>query len=103
CYAGDADPLLDRLFDPVPELAADYWVMVHRDLRRAACVGAVMGWIRGLFDQHCAALAGTTRGPAAVSDLLLPSKTQKKTALINSFLRKEIYDEGKNDRPLEKS
>ncbi len=58
CYAGDRDPLLERVTGPVPELAADYWVIVHRDLRRAACVRAVIEWIRLLFDQHRQALAG---------------------------------------------
>ncbi len=58
CYAGDHDPLLERVTRPVPELAADYWVIVHRDLRRAACVRAVIEWIRHLFDQHHEALAG---------------------------------------------
>ena len=59
CYAADADPWLGRVSDPVPELAADYWVIVHRDLRRAACVRAVIEWIRRLFDQHRNALAGS--------------------------------------------
>ena len=71
CYAGDADPLLERLGDPVPELTADYWVIVHRDLRRVACVRAVIDWIRGLFERHREALAGTTgakrRLPAAAA------------------------------------
>jgi DNA-binding transcriptional LysR family regulator len=58
CYVGDADPLLERLTAPVPEIAAEYWVIVHRDLRRAACVRAVIDWIRTLFDCHRAALAG---------------------------------------------
>jgi DNA-binding transcriptional LysR family regulator len=59
CFAADADPLLERVTDPVPELAADYWVIVHRDLRRAACVRAVIDWIKRLFDQQRDALAGT--------------------------------------------
>jgi DNA-binding transcriptional LysR family regulator len=58
CYAADADPRLERVTPPVPELAADYWVIVHRDLRRAACVRAVIDWIRRLFEQHREALAG---------------------------------------------
>ena len=58
CYAADEDPLLERLTDPVPEIAAEYWVIVHRDLRRAACVRAVIDWIRRLFDQERDALAG---------------------------------------------
>jgi DNA-binding transcriptional LysR family regulator len=58
CYAGDGDPLLERLSPPIPELAADYWVIVHRDLRRAACVRAVIGWIRRLFTEQRSSLAG---------------------------------------------
>jgi DNA-binding transcriptional LysR family regulator len=58
CYVGDGDPLLERATDPVAELAADYWVIVHRDLRRAACVRAVIDWIGRLFDQHRHALLG---------------------------------------------
>ena len=58
CYAADPDPRLERVTPPVPELAADYWVIVHRDLRRAACVRAVIDWIGRLFAQHRAPLAG---------------------------------------------
>lgn len=58
CHAGDSDPLLERVTDPVPELTADYWVIVHRDLRHAACVRAVIEWIRGIFERHRDALAG---------------------------------------------
>jgi DNA-binding transcriptional LysR family regulator len=58
CYAGDGDPLLERLSPPIPELAADYWVIVHRDLRRAACVRAVIDWIRRLFTEQRSSLAG---------------------------------------------
>ena len=61
CYAADPDPRLERVTAPVPELAADYWVIVHRDLRRAACVRAVIDWIRRLFEQHREALAGKPR------------------------------------------
>ena len=58
CYVGDSDPLLERVTQPVPEIAAEYWVIVHRDLRRAACVRAVIDWIRALFDEQRDALAG---------------------------------------------
>jgi DNA-binding transcriptional LysR family regulator len=58
CFAADADPSLERVTDPVPELAADYWVIVHRDLRRAACVRAVIEWIGQLFEERKEALAG---------------------------------------------
>jgi DNA-binding transcriptional LysR family regulator len=59
CYAADADPLLERLTPPVPEIAAEYWVIVHRDLRRAACVRAVIDWLQGLFAKERGALAGS--------------------------------------------
>ncbi|HTV44133.1 MAG TPA: LysR family transcriptional regulator [Stellaceae bacterium] len=71
CFIGDGDPLLERLSPPVPEIAAEYWIIVHRDLRRAACVRAVIDWIRRLFDQQQQALAGTATG--AAPDPLAPA------------------------------
>jgi DNA-binding transcriptional LysR family regulator len=65
CFAADEDPLLERLTPPIPEIAAEYWVIVHRDLRRAACVRAVMDWVRRLFADHRDALAGTGVAPPA--------------------------------------
>jgi DNA-binding transcriptional LysR family regulator len=58
CYIGDGHPLLERLTPPIPELAAEYWIIVHRDLRRAACVRAVMDWIRQVFDEQRDLIAG---------------------------------------------
>jgi DNA-binding transcriptional LysR family regulator len=58
CYAADEDPLLERLTAPLPEIAAEYWVIVHRDLRRALCVRAVIDWVQALFQRERAALAG---------------------------------------------
>ena len=58
CFVGDDDPLLERVTSPVAEVGAEYWVIVHRDLRRAACVRAVSDWIRALFDEQRDALAG---------------------------------------------
>jgi DNA-binding transcriptional LysR family regulator len=58
CYVGDGHPLLERLSAPIPELAAEYWIIVHRDLRRAACVRAVIDWVKALFAEHRAVLAG---------------------------------------------
>ena len=63
CFIGDADPLLERLTSPVPEIAAEYWIIVHRDLRRAACVRAVIDWIRNLFNEHRQELAGAPPQP----------------------------------------
>jgi len=63
CYLGDADPLLERITPPVSELGAEYWVIVHRDLRRAACVRAVIDCIRRLFEGRRKELAGTAARP----------------------------------------
>ena len=49
---------------PVSELGAEYWVIVHRDLRRAACVRAVIDWIRRLFDERRHELAGVAAAPS---------------------------------------
>jgi len=58
CYVGDGHPLLERLGTPIPELAATYWMIVHRDLRRAPCVRAVIDWIKALFAEQRDVLAG---------------------------------------------
>src|SRR5207248_1809303 len=42
CFIADRDPLLERVAPPVPETSCEYWLIVHRDLRRAACVCAIM-------------------------------------------------------------
>jgi len=60
CFVGDEDPVLERLTGPVPEIGAEYWVIVHRDLRRAACVRAVIEWVRQLFGNHRDLLAGNS-------------------------------------------
>jgi DNA-binding transcriptional LysR family regulator len=58
CYVGDGHPLLERLTPPIPEIAAEYWIIVHRDLRRAARVRAVIDWIKALFAEQRNVLAG---------------------------------------------
>jgi DNA-binding transcriptional LysR family regulator len=58
CYVGDGHPLLERLTPPIPEIAAEYWIIVHRDLRRAACVRAVIDWVKALFAGQRDVLAG---------------------------------------------
>jgi DNA-binding transcriptional LysR family regulator len=59
CYVGDGHPLFERLTPPIPELAADYWIIVHRDLRRSACVRAVIDWMKAQFAARRDTLAGT--------------------------------------------
>lgn len=58
CYIGDGHPLLERLTPPIPELDATYWMIVHRDLRRAPCVRAVIDWMKALFAERRAVIAG---------------------------------------------
>ncbi|HWB50133.1 MAG TPA: LysR family transcriptional regulator [Stellaceae bacterium] len=58
CFVGDEDGSLERLTPPVPEIAAHYSVIVHRDLRRAACVRAVIDWVTAVFAEQRDALAG---------------------------------------------
>jgi DNA-binding transcriptional LysR family regulator len=58
CYIGDGHPLLERLTPPIPELAATYWMIVHRDIRRAPCVRAVIDWMKALFAEQRDVLAG---------------------------------------------
>jgi DNA-binding transcriptional LysR family regulator len=58
CYVGDGHPLLERLTPPISEIAAEYWIIVHRDLRRAACVRAVIDWMKALFAEQRDVLAG---------------------------------------------
>jgi DNA-binding transcriptional LysR family regulator len=58
CYVGDGHPLLERLTPPIPELAAEYWLIVHRDLRRAPCVRAAIDWMKAVFAEQRDVLAG---------------------------------------------
>ena len=58
CYIGDSHPLLERITPPIPELDATYWMIVHRDLRRAPCVRAVIDWMKTLFAEQRDVLAG---------------------------------------------
>jgi DNA-binding transcriptional LysR family regulator len=46
------------LLAPIPELAATYWIVVHRDLRRAPCVRAAIDWIRQAFAEQRDLIAG---------------------------------------------
>jgi hypothetical protein len=48
---GAADPA-------IPELAATDWMIVNRDLRRAACVRAAIDWVKAVFAEQQDVLAG---------------------------------------------
>ena len=58
CYLGDADDSLQRIGGPIPEVFADQWLLVHRDLRALPRVRAVMDAVIALFQRERALLAG---------------------------------------------
>ena len=58
CYVGDGHPLLERVTPPIAEIAAEYWIIVHRDLRRSACVRAVIDWMKALFAEQRDVIGG---------------------------------------------
>lgn len=58
CYLGDNEPALHRIGAPLEEVAADQWLLVHRDLRNLPRVRAVMDAVIGLFQGERAAFEG---------------------------------------------
>ena len=58
CYLGDNEPALHRIGAPLEEVAADQWLLVHRDLRNLPRVRVVMDAVIGLFQGERAALEG---------------------------------------------
>jgi len=64
CYLGDGDPALRRCGALLDEIAADQWLLVHRDLRTLPRVRAVMDALVELFQKERPALEGR-RSPSA--------------------------------------
>jgi DNA-binding transcriptional LysR family regulator len=63
CFLGDPDPQLRRLGDAIPEVFADQWLLVHRDLRALPRVRAVMDAVIVLFQRERSMLEGTIVRP----------------------------------------
>jgi len=42
CFVGDADPVLIRLDDPIPEAESQLWLLAHPDLRRTTRVRVLL-------------------------------------------------------------
>ena len=59
CFVGDADSTLVRVMPPIADLEADYWLLVHPDLRSVPRVRRVMDGIREAFKVNRAMLVGT--------------------------------------------
>lgn len=68
CYLGDGDPALRRIGPILTEVAADQWLLVHRDLRDLPRVRAVMDALVRLFQEERAALAGRPLPGATKAD-----------------------------------
>ena len=58
CYLGDPDPELQRVGNPIADVFADQWLLVHRDLRALPRVRAVMDAMIELFQQQRPLLEG---------------------------------------------
>ncbi len=58
CALGDQSPLLDRVAPDEPIEGPPMWLLVHPDLRSAARVQAVTGWLAAAFARHEDLLVG---------------------------------------------
>jgi DNA-binding transcriptional LysR family regulator len=58
CYLGDADPLLTRLTPVLPDVSADQFLLVHRDLRALPRVRAIIDALVRLFQEQRLVLEG---------------------------------------------
>jgi len=58
CYLGDSDPALHRYGPVLGAVAADQWLLVHRDLRTLPRVRAVMDVVIDLFREERALIEG---------------------------------------------
>jgi len=58
CFSADGDPRLQRLSEPLPEIARDLFLVVHRDVRRSPAVRAVMDALIDIFEQCAGRLVG---------------------------------------------
>ena len=62
CFVGDKDASLVRLTAPIDDLAADYWLLFHPDLRGVPRVRRATDWIVALFRAERPALRGLAAG-----------------------------------------
>jgi DNA-binding transcriptional LysR family regulator len=62
CCLGDGDPGLRRIGPVLDDVAADQWLLVHRDLRTLPRVRYVMDAVVALFQEERAMLAGRRQG-----------------------------------------
>ena len=67
CYVGDGDHRLRRIGPILKDVAADQFLLVHRDLRDLPRVRAVMDALIDLFQDERAALEGRSSEPRTAS------------------------------------
>jgi len=58
CIAGDADPGLRRISDPIPGFGMEIWVLTHPDLRNTARIRAFMQHVAEGVGEYKDSLAG---------------------------------------------
>jgi DNA-binding transcriptional LysR family regulator len=61
CYMAEPLPDLQRIGDPVPELATGLWLLVHEDLRRTARVRALIEFVAAEMAKLKPVMAGVSR------------------------------------------
>lgn len=58
CFIGDADPRLSRILAPIPELAAEQWLVLHHEERHSPPVRKLADRIAALMKDNAALFAG---------------------------------------------
>jgi DNA-binding transcriptional LysR family regulator len=51
-FMGERDPDLARVGADIPPFSREIWLVVHRDLRKAPAVRAVMGFVTAVISEH---------------------------------------------------
>jgi DNA-binding transcriptional LysR family regulator len=65
CFIGDARPTLVRLGPPVPDFAADLWLLTHADLRQSARVRVFLDFLAAEIGKSRRLFEGALADPAA--------------------------------------
>ncbi|MGE0004833.1 MAG: LysR family transcriptional regulator [Parvibaculaceae bacterium] len=52
CFLGDGEDDLVRIREAIPSFSRDIWLVVHRDLRKAPAVRAVMDFVAAVVAEH---------------------------------------------------
>ncbi len=63
CYLGDPTPSLERVGSPIPEASADFWLLIHADLKRSARVRAMVDLLLPRLEEMAPLLAGASARP----------------------------------------